>query len=100
MQRLPSVFWGDLQKMVFTCFFAKVGRQFLKSNEVVCLFCPDFQDFARIFTKTKLLGCACTPCTPAPYTTAPYTTVYQVNLISNVFQRQMHRWKQVGKQCL
>jgi len=30
---------------------------------------PKFKDFARIFNKSKLLGCACTPCTPASCTT-------------------------------
>jgi len=31
-----------------------------------CRFCLGFTNFAQIFTKWKLLGCACTPCSLSP----------------------------------
>ena len=41
--------WEDLQKKVFMCFFANVGRHFMKSIKVRPHFCPDFQRFCADF---------------------------------------------------
>jgi len=47
-------------KEVFMCFFAKVGRHFLKSSTIFAQifrdFAQNFRDFARIFNKSKLVG--------------------------------------------
>ena len=46
---MKTFFWWDLQKKVLICFSATVGRHFLKSNNVGCHFCPDFQGFCSDF---------------------------------------------------
>jgi len=45
--------------------FAQIFREFVK---VLRDFARILWDSSRIFTKSKLLGCICTPCTPASYT--------------------------------
>ena len=48
VQLLPTGFWCDLHKMVFTCFSANVGRHF----------CLDFQGFCQNFQRFFQRGCA------------------------------------------
>jgi len=43
------------------CFFVNLGRNFLKSSNVGRHFYAYFRDVAQIFSKSKLLGCACIP---------------------------------------
>jgi len=45
------VLWCDLQKTVFTCFSANLGRHFSKSNNVGRHFCSNFQGFCPNFQR-------------------------------------------------
>jgi len=51
-QDFEHLFFGNLQKKVSMCF----GRHFLKSNNVGRHFYRVFRTFAKIFSKSKLLG--------------------------------------------
>jgi len=44
---MKIIFWCGLQKKVFICFSANVGRHFLKSNNVGRHFCPDFRGYCQ-----------------------------------------------------
>jgi len=61
---MKTLFWYDLtsKKKVFVCFSTNVGRHFILDFQG---FCPNFQSFSRIFSKSKLLGVR----TPAANTT-------------------------------
>jgi len=65
-----DLFWCDLQKKVFICYCANVGRHFAKIfmdfSQIFRYFAQIFKDFSRIFDKPKFWGFACSP---ASYTT-------------------------------
>jgi len=46
---MKTSFWCNLKKKVFMCFYANLGRHFLKSNNVGRYFYPDFQGFCPDF---------------------------------------------------
>jgi len=46
VQILPTVFWCDLQNMVFTCFSANVGRHISSQTILGTIFAQIFKDFA------------------------------------------------------
>jgi len=49
------------------CFYANLGRRFLKLINVDCYFYPDFQGFCSDFQQIKTFGGAlATPATPPP----------------------------------
>jgi len=49
------------------CFYANLGRHFLKSNNVGRYFYPDFQGFCPDFQLIKTIGVAfATPAYPPP----------------------------------
>jgi len=45
---MKTFFWCDLQKKVFMCFFANLGRHFFKSNNDGRHFARSFEDFSQI----------------------------------------------------
>ena len=74
-----DLFWCDLQKKVFVCFSANVGRHFFKTNnvghqifarifknfaQIFTDFSRIFSNFSRIFDKSKLLGAHLHPLHP------------------------------------
>jgi len=50
------LFFGNLQKKVFMCFYVNLGRHFLKSNNLGRHVYPDFQGFCQDFQQIKTLG--------------------------------------------
>ena len=97
--------WRDLQKMVFSCLSANLGRQFSKSDNVGCHFCPDFQGFCPDFQQIKTFGGALAPAAPpppAPLDLAPIVTPYKkrtnrcaVNIssfLSSLFTNNCHTY--------
>ena len=62
-------FLGWLPKKVFMWFCTRWAPFFSYKSVLGAIFSHIFRDFVRIFTRSKFLGCACTPCTPASYTT-------------------------------
>ena len=65
---VKTFFWWDFQIKVFMCLFANVGRHFVKSNNVGCHICPDFQEFCSDFRQIKHFGGALAPSTSPPGT--------------------------------
>jgi len=63
-QQIFPPYFGVTSKNEFMCFSANVGHHFLKSNNVVRHFCPDFQGFCPDFNKSKLFGVSFHPLHP------------------------------------
>jgi len=62
-----TYFWCNLQKKVFMCFYANLGRHFLKSYNIGHHFYPHFQGFCQDFQQIKTIGGALTtPALPLP----------------------------------
>jgi len=71
----PQLAWKKTSAHPFWAPFLKKSKHIKRFCEGFHTFCPhfhrffpDFKEFLRIFTKSKLWGCACIPCTPASYT--------------------------------
>ena len=58
-----------LPKKVLIGFSANRWRHFLSQTTLGAIFIQIFRNFARIFTRSKVWGCICNPCTPASYIT-------------------------------
>jgi len=59
---MKTTFWCNLQKKVFTCFYTKLGRHFLKTSNVWRYFYQDFQGFCPYFQQIKTFrGAFATP---------------------------------------
>jgi len=61
-----KTFFGVTSEKAFICFSAKLGRHFLKSNNIGCHLCPDFQLFCPDVQQIKTFGgdLATPPLTP------------------------------------
>jgi len=70
-----DLFWCDLQKKVFLCFSASVGRHFFNVGHH---FCPEFQGFCSDFRKIKTFGGALTPLPPTPLTSRHHLSLKAV----------------------
>jgi len=94
---MKTSFCYNLQKKVFMCFYANLGRHFVKLNNVGGYFCPDFQGFWVWFSANQnYCGCAWNPCIPTSNTTAFLKSsignfmVYQDRLETNLLQLFRH----------
>jgi len=65
-----DLFWSDLDKKVFMCFSAKVGRRFSHDYQ---RFCPNFEGFFPDFRQIKSFVGALAP--PAPPPLSPFVAL-------------------------
>jgi len=93
---MKTSFWCNLQKQILMCFYANLGRHFLKSNNVGHHF-PGFSGLLPRFSANQnFLGCACNPCTTTSNTTTFHNSiignfvVYQDRLETNLLQLFWH----------
>jgi len=74
-QGYEHLFFGNLKKEVFMCFYVNLGRHFLKTNNVGRHSYPDFQGFCKNFQQIKTFGGALAIAASPPPTLLLFTAV-------------------------